>query len=89
MSIAAAISPLIVRETGNLSIIITHRLRRRLPIKLFNLSEDPYEKNDLSKTNQQKAKELFRLMVQRLEKEQALYPVDADKNVLSPIFVAE
>jgi len=28
-------------------------------------------------------------MVQRLEKEQALYPVDADKNVLSPIFVAE
>ena len=57
--------------------------------KLFNLSEDPYEKNDLSKTNQQKAKELFRLMVQRLEKEQALYPVDADKNVLSPIFVAE
>ena len=28
--------------------------------KLFNLSEDPYEKNDLSKTNQQKAKELFR-----------------------------
>lgn len=57
--------------------------------KLFNLSEDPYEKNDLSKTKQQKAKELFRLMVQRLEKEQALYPVDADKNVLSPIFVAE
>ena len=86
MSIAAAISPLIVRKF----IYYYNPQTPEAPTyKLFNLSEDPYEKNDLSKTNQQKAKELFRLMVQRLEKEQALYPVDADKNVLSPIFVAE
>ena len=57
--------------------------------KLFNLSQDPYEKNDLAKAEQKKAKELFNLMVQRLEKEKALYPVDADKNELKPFFIPQ
>lgn len=57
--------------------------------KLFNLADDPYEKNDLAKSDQKKAKELFDLMVKRLEKEKALYPVDAHKNELRPFFIAQ
>ena len=57
--------------------------------KLFNLSEDPYEKNDVAKAEQKKAKELFGLMVKRLEMEKALYPIDKDKNELRPFFIAK
>lgn len=57
--------------------------------KLFNLADDPYEKNDLAKSDQKKAKELFDLMVKRLEKEKAIYPVDAHKNELRPFFIAQ
>lgn len=55
--------------------------------KLFNLTEDPYEKKDLAKSEQKKMKELFDLMVKRLEKENALYPVDAQGNELKPFFI--
>lgn len=57
--------------------------------KLFNLSEDPYEKNDVAKAERKKAKELFGLMVKRLEMEKALYPIDKDKNELRPFFIAK
>lgn len=57
--------------------------------KLFNLAQDPYEKNDLAKSEQGKAKELFNLMVRRLEAEHALYPVDDHKNVLKPFFIPQ
>ena len=55
--------------------------------KLFNLVNDPYEKHDLAKTEQKKAKELFEKMVKRLETERALYPVDGNEHVLRPLFI--
>lgn len=51
--------------------------------------EDPYEKNDVAKAEQKKAKELFGRMVKRLEMEKALYPIDKDKNELRPFFIAK
>lgn len=57
--------------------------------KLYNLKNDPFEKQDVAKTEQKKAKELFKLMVKRLEKEQALYPVDKDKKALLPQFIEQ
>lgn len=57
--------------------------------KLFNLVNDPYEKHDLAKTEQKKAKELFEKMVKRLETERALYPVDGNEHVLRPLFIPE
>lgn len=53
--------------------------------KLYNLSLDPNEENDLSVTNSQKLKELCRLMIDRLKKEDALYPVNKENKVLYPI----
>lgn len=52
--------------------------------KLYNLQEDPFEKNDLIKQEPEKAKSLFFAMVNRLEKEGALYPVDKDKKEIRP-----
>ncbi|MFV0544623.1 MAG: sulfatase [Bacteroides sp.] len=57
--------------------------------KLYNLKNDPFEKQDVAKTEQKKAKELFKLMVKRLKKEQALYPVDKDKKALLPQFIEQ
>ena len=42
-----------------------------------------------SGTERKKAKELFGLMVKRLEMEKALYPIDKDKNELRPFFIAK
>ena len=53
--------------------------------KLYNLSLDPNEENDLSASNPQKLKELCRLMIDRLKKEDALYPVNKENKVLYPI----
>lgn len=55
--------------------------------KLFNLADDPYETNDLAKTQLKKAKKLFGAMVKRLEREKALYPEDKDGNELRPVFI--
>lgn len=52
--------------------------------KLFNLANDPYEKNDLAKVEVKKVKELFDKMVQRLETEKALYPINKDKEPVAP-----
>lgn len=57
--------------------------------KLFNLAKDPYETNDLAKSETGKARELFDGMVKRLEKEKALYPVDAQNNELKPVFISQ
>lgn len=57
--------------------------------KLFNLAKDPYETNDLAKSETGKARELFDGMVKRLEKEKALYPVDAQNNELKPVFIPQ
>ena len=53
--------------------------------KLFNLAEDPFEKNDLAQTERKKVRELCQLMIERLEQEKALYPIDKGNKTLYPI----
>ena len=57
--------------------------------KLFNLADDPFEKNDLAQTEQKKVRELCRLMIKRLEQEKALYPIDKQKKTLYPVVPPE
>ena len=53
--------------------------------KLYNLAEDPYEKNELAAQYPEKVRSLCKLMVKRLKKEGALYPVDKNNNTLYPV----
>ena len=53
--------------------------------KLFNLAEDPFEKNDLAQTERKKVRELCQLMIERLEQEKALYPIDKENKTLYPV----
>ena len=53
--------------------------------KLFNLAKDPYEKDDLASSEPKIAKKMCRLMIKRLQEEEALYPVDKENNTLYPI----
>lgn len=53
--------------------------------KLFNLAEDPFEKNDLAQTERKKVRELCQLMIERLEQEKALYPIDKQNKTLYPV----
>lgn len=55
--------------------------------KLYDLKNDPFETTDLAQKENKKAHELFNQMASRLKKEQALYPVDKDKNRLYPVFI--
>ena len=53
--------------------------------ELFNLKEDPFEKNDLADKEPDKVKRLVNAMIQQLEEEGALYPVDKQGNELKPV----
>ena len=53
--------------------------------ELYNLAVDPFEKNDLSASNKDMLASMIRQMAEQLESEGALYPQDADGNVLKPI----
>lgn len=53
--------------------------------KLYNLSSDPYEHHDLSQIEKNKLTQMVSMMVDELNKEEALYPVDAKGNVLYPV----
>jgi hypothetical protein len=48
------------------------------------LQNDPYEKTNLAKSEPEKLKDMTQAMIARLEKEDALYPVDGEK-VLKPL----
>lgn len=52
---------------------------------LYNLADDPYENRDLAAENPRRLRKMFRLMTDRLEAENATYPVDAAGNTLRPI----
>lgn len=52
--------------------------------KLYNLKDDPYEKQDVAATHPKEVKRMFRLMVKRLEAEGALYPVTKDMKPIYP-----
>ena len=51
---------------------------------LYNLKEDPYERQEISNENPAKTLEMLKRMTARLEKEGALYPVDFDGQEIRP-----
>lgn len=53
--------------------------------KLYNLKNDPFEKDDLAQRVPRKVKSLFEQMERRLKKENALFPVDKDGNEIRPV----
>ena len=54
-------------------------------VELYNLVEDPFEDHNVADSNKVKVQELFKLMKKRLEKEDALYPIDKQGNTLYPV----
>ena len=52
--------------------------------KLYNLKEDPYEATDLAEKHPEQVTNLIKLMKERLEIENALYPVDQNGNAIIP-----
>ena len=53
--------------------------------KLYNLAEDPYEKNECAAAHPAKVRQLCKLMVERLEAEHACYPIDKQQKPLYPV----
>ena len=53
--------------------------------ELYDLANDPYEMIDLSKQNREILSKMIKGMISQLEKEDALYPIDAKSNSLKPI----
>lgn len=52
--------------------------------QLFNLAEDPFEKSDCAALHPRKVKKLSEMMIKRLQKEKALYPIDKKGKSLIP-----
>lgn len=52
--------------------------------KLYNLKNDPYEKNEVSLKYPKIVRRMFKKMVERLEYEKALYPIDNNNNIVKP-----
>ncbi|MEO0477618.1 MAG: sulfatase-like hydrolase/transferase, partial [Planctomycetota bacterium] len=69
--------------------LIYHYYPNKNPAKtryeLFNLADDPFEKNNLADKEPNRVKRLLGAMVKQLDEEGALYPVDKDGNELRPI----
>ncbi len=53
-------------------------------MKLYNLKKDPYESTDLSRKKPLKSRHLLKKMINRLETEKALYPVDRNGKEIRP-----
>lgn len=53
--------------------------------KLFNLADDPYEKNNLAMYKPKIVKKLCKLMIERLNEEKALFPVNKENKTLYPV----
>ena len=53
--------------------------------RLYNTETDPIELTDLAPTESKRVFKMKKRMIEKLEFEQALYPVDADGNELRPI----
>lgn len=53
-------------------------------VALYNLKDDPEERNELSSTHPDKCREMIRKMSEQLEREGALYPIDEQGNELKP-----
>ncbi|MBT5692109.1 MAG: DUF4976 domain-containing protein, partial [Opitutae bacterium] len=58
---------------------LIYRYKGKDQYQLYDLQNDPYEKTNLAKSEPGKLKDMTKAMIARLEKEDALYPVDAEK----------
>lgn len=58
--------------------------KRSSRYELYNLENDPAESTDLAQRNPEKLKELMKVMMSKLEKADALYPVGPDGRILKP-----
>ena len=69
--------------------VVYHYLPAMNPSKtryeLFNLASDPYENHNLAEEQPQELKRLMEEMVDQLEAEGALFPVDDQGKALRPI----
>lgn len=69
--------------------LIYHYLPDLNPAKtryeLFNLQKDPFENNNLADQQPDQVKRLMQAMIQQLDEQSALYPVDDQGNPLEPI----
>jgi len=54
--------------------------------ELYNLKNDPFEEANLASQNPEKMGQMIRAMAKELEKEHAVYPVDANGKKLKPHF---
>lgn len=61
-------------RVGDWKLVYHYNPGKTLSRQLFNLAKDPYEQNDLAKTNPQKLQAMTRSMATQLEEEGALYP---------------
>ena len=57
--------------------------------ELYNLTNDPYENKDLAQENSKVLAKMVKKMASQLEKEGAVYPVDANSKSLKPIIPAK
>ncbi len=62
---------------------LIYRYKGKAKYELYDLQNDPYEKSNLAEREPKKLKEMTQAMIARLEKEDALYPVDGE-NELKP-----
>ena len=62
---------------------LIYRYKGKAKYELYDLENDPYEKSNLAEREPKKLKEMTQTMIARLEKEDALYPVDGE-NELKP-----
>ena len=53
--------------------------------ELFNLKDDPFEQKNLARESPEKLKELMKGMITSLEDKNAVYPVDAEGELLKPV----
>ena len=53
--------------------------------QLFNLAEDPFEQNNLAEKQPERLVEMMQKLTEQLEAHEAVYPVDAEGEVLKPL----
>ena len=60
---------------------LIYRYKGKTKHELYDLQNDPFEKTNLAGSETAKLKEMTQAMIDRLEKEDALYPVDGEKTL--------
>ena len=60
---------------------LIYRYKGKDQYQLYDLQNDPYEKTNLAKSEPGKLKDMTKAMIARLEKEDALYPVEGEKEL--------